>query len=116
MEGRKERREKKRSKLRGGVESDRNVPDKSIEHERGEFQSLAEQYETTLPHRFRDAHGMQTCHIACLSPLRDAKLQMALHLCRQVSRNVARKSKQAGCYAAATSAKPKTCAKVAGRP
>jgi hypothetical protein len=68
---------KKRSKLRGGVESDRNVPDKSIEHERGEFQSLAEQYETTLPHRFRDAHGMQTCHIAGLSPMRDAKLQMA---------------------------------------
>lgn len=35
---------------------------------------------------------------------------------RQVSRNVSRKSNQAGCYAAATSAKPKTFAKVAGRP
>jgi hypothetical protein len=35
VEGRKARREKKRSKLRGGVESARNVPAKSIEHERG---------------------------------------------------------------------------------
>ena len=35
VEGRKERGEKKRSKLRGGVERGRNVPDKSIEHERG---------------------------------------------------------------------------------
>jgi len=35
VSGRKERGEKKRSKLRGGVESGRNVPDKRIEHERG---------------------------------------------------------------------------------
>lgn len=116
MSGRKERREKKRSKLRGGVERGRTVPDTSIEHERGYVQSLAEQEETTLPHRLRDAHGMQTCHIACLSPQRDAKPQMALHLCRKESRNVARKSKQGVGYAAATSAKPKTWAKVAGRP
>jgi len=80
VEGRKERGEKKRSKLRGGVERGRNVPDKSIEHKRGSVQSLAEQYETTFPHRLRDAHGMPACRIACLSPLRDAKLQMALHL------------------------------------
>jgi len=33
--GREERGEKKRSKLRGGVESGRNLPEKSIEHERG---------------------------------------------------------------------------------
>ena len=32
VSGRKERGEKKRSKLRGGVERGRNVPDKSIEH------------------------------------------------------------------------------------
>ena len=49
--------------------------------QRGCFQSLAEQDETTFPHRLRDAHGMRACNIACLSPLRDAKLQMALHLC-----------------------------------
>ena len=116
VSGREERGEKKRSKLRGGVESGRNVPDKSIEHERGYFQSLTESYETTFPHRLRDAHGKQTCTIACLSPMRDAKLQMALHLCRQVSRNVSKKSKQAVCYAAVTSAKPNTFAKVAGRP
>jgi hypothetical protein len=35
VQGRKERGEKKRSKQRGGVERGRNVPDKSIEHERG---------------------------------------------------------------------------------
>jgi hypothetical protein len=35
VEGRKERGEKKRSKLRDSVERGRNVPDKSIEHERG---------------------------------------------------------------------------------
>jgi hypothetical protein len=40
----------------------------------------------------------------------------SLHLCRQGSRNVSRKSKQAVYYAVATSAKPKTFAKVAGRP
>jgi hypothetical protein len=33
---------------------------------------------------------MPACRIACPSPLRDAKLQMALHLCRQVSRNVSK--------------------------
>ena len=32
VKGREERGEKKRSKLRGGVERGRNVPDKSIEH------------------------------------------------------------------------------------
>jgi hypothetical protein len=80
VEGRKERGEKKRSKQRDGVERGRNVPDKSIEHERGYFQSLAEEEETTFPHRLRDAHGMQACRIACLSTMRDAKLQMALHL------------------------------------
>ena len=48
--------------------------------QRGCF-SLAEQDETTFPHRLRDAHGMRACNIACRSPLRDAKLQMALHLC-----------------------------------
>ena len=35
VKGREEHGEKKRSKLRGGVERGRNVPDKSIEHERG---------------------------------------------------------------------------------
>ena len=35
VKGREERGEKKRSKLRGGVERGRNVPEKSIEHERG---------------------------------------------------------------------------------
>jgi len=116
VEGRKECGEKKRSKLRGDVERGRNVPDKSIEHERGYFRSLAEEWETTFPQRLRDAHGMQTCRIACLSRLRDAKLQMAFHLCRQGSRNVSRKSKRAVYYAVATSARPKTFAKVAGRP
>jgi hypothetical protein len=43
VEGRKECGEKKRSKLRGDVERGRNVPDKSIEYERGYFQSLAEE-------------------------------------------------------------------------
>ena len=82
VKGREERGEKKRSKLRGGVERGRNVPDKSIEHTaRGCFQSLAEEEERTFPHRFRDAHGMQACRIACLSTMRDVKLQMALHLC-----------------------------------
>src|SRR5712692_10823396 len=94
----------------------RNLPDKSVEHERGYFQSLTASYETTFPHRLRDAHGKQACSIACLSPMREAKRQMALHLCRQVSRNISKKSKQAGCYAVVTSAKPKTFAKVAGRP
>jgi len=56
------------------------VPDKRIEHERGYFQSLAEE-ETTFPHCLRDAHGMQACRIACQSSMRDVKLQMALHLC-----------------------------------
>src|SRR5216117_2716272 len=60
----------------------RNLPDKSVEHERGSFQSLTASSETTFPHRLRDAHGKQTCSIACLSPMRDAKRQMALHLCR----------------------------------
>jgi hypothetical protein len=81
VKGRKERGEKKRSKQRGGVERGRNVPDKSIEHERGYFQSLAESEETTLPPHLRDAHGMQACRIACLSPRRDAKQQMTFHLC-----------------------------------
>jgi hypothetical protein len=116
VSGRKERGEKKRSKLRGGVERGRNVLDTSIEHERGEFQSLAKEEETTFAPRLRDAYGVRAYHMACLSPMRDAKRQMARHLCRQVSRNVSRKSKQAGCYAAAMSAKPKTLAKVAGRP
>jgi hypothetical protein len=72
------------------VERGRKVPDKSIEHERGYFQSLAKEEETTFLHRLRDAHGMQACRIACPSPMRDAKLQLALHLCRQVSRNVSK--------------------------
>ena len=116
VSGREERGEKKKSKLRGSVESGRNLPDKSVEHERGYVQSLTASYETTFPPRLRDAHGKQACTIACLSPMRDAKLQMALHLCRQGSRNISKKSKPAGCYAVVTSAKPKTFAKVAGRP
>jgi len=116
VSGREERGEKKKSKLRGSVESGRNLPDKSVEHERGYVQSLTASYETTFPPRLRDAHGKQACSIACLSPMRDAKQQMALHLCRQGSRNVSRKSKRAVYYAVATSARPKTFAKVAGRP
>jgi hypothetical protein len=96
------------------VERGRNVADKSIEHERGEFQSLAKE-EGTEP-RLREAHGVRAEHMDGLSTMRDAKRQMARHRCRPVSRNVSRKSNQAGCYAAATSAKPKTLAKVAGRP
>lgn len=49
VEGRKERGEAKRSKPRGGVERGRNVPDKSIEHERWYLQSLAEWSETSFP-------------------------------------------------------------------
>jgi len=116
VEGRKERGEKKRSKLRGDVERGRNVPDKSIEHERGYFPVARRGVGDDLSTPSQRRNGMQTCRIACLSPLRDAKLQMALHLCRQGSRNVSRKSKQAVYYAVATSAKPKTFAKVAGRP
>jgi len=106
----------KRSKLRGDVERGRNVPDKSIEHERGYFPVARRGVGDDLSTPSQRRNGMQTCRIACLSPLRDAKLQMALHLCRQGSRNVSRKSKQAVYYAVATSAKPKTFAKVAGRP
>lgn len=81
MKGREEHGEKKRSKLRGGVESGSYVPAKSMEHaaKRG-FPVAGRAGGDDFPHRLRDAHGMRACHSASLSPLPDAKLQMALHL------------------------------------
>ncbi len=80
MKRREERGEKKRSKLRGDVESGRNVPDKSIEHAAKRLLTLARRAvrdDLYTPSQRRN--GMQACHIACLSTMRDAKLQMALH-------------------------------------
>ena len=96
VEGRKERGEEKRSKLRGGVERDRNVPDKSIEHERWSLQSLAELSETSFPPRFRDVHGMHAA-LSAGQPYEMRSSRWPFTVARQVSRNVSSKSNQAVC-------------------
>jgi hypothetical protein len=73
--------EKKRSKLRGGVESGLDLPDKIIEHAAKMVFTVARRaVRDDLSTQFQRRSGMRACNVAGLSTMRDAKLQIALHL------------------------------------
>jgi hypothetical protein len=69
VKGREERGEKKRSKLRGGVEYDLNVPNKSIEYAaKRVFPVVARRaVRDDLSPPSQRRNGMRACNIACLS-------------------------------------------------